>query len=57
LAENNHIIADLLARIRGGSDCSAGNPAVIRNDASTLMKMKLLYLQILDYVLLEKLTM
>jgi hypothetical protein len=33
---NNHIIADLLARIRGGSDCSAGNPAVIRNDASNL---------------------
>ena len=33
---NNHIIADLLARIRGGSDCSAGNPAVIRLDASNL---------------------
>jgi iron complex outermembrane receptor protein len=33
---NNHVIADLLARIRGGSDCSAGNPAVIRNDASNL---------------------
>lgn len=33
---NNHIIADLLARIRGGSDCSVGNPAVIRNDASNL---------------------
>ena len=33
---NNHIIADLLARIKGGSDCSAGNPAVIRNDASNL---------------------
>ena len=33
---NNHIIADLLARIKGGTDCSAGNPAVIRNDASNL---------------------
>ena len=33
---NNHIIADLLVSIRGGSDCSAGNPAVIRNDASNL---------------------
>ena len=32
---NNHIIADLLARIRGGTDCSAGNPAVIRLAAST----------------------
>ena len=49
---NNHIIADLLvARIRGGSDCSAGNPAVIRNDASNLDAAETeLYLLILDYV-------
>ena len=33
---NNHVIADLLARIRGGTDCSAGNPAVVRLDASNL---------------------